>query len=66
MDLAQTLLDAVYEHAQSHVGKHKANAMVLLHRPVGEHGDLTEEIQRELLEMAKYQDVMNMIEKHFE
>ena len=62
-----TLLDAVRKHAEGHIAKHKANVQVYLKNPagIGEHSDIIEAIECELNEMAKYQDQIDMIDKHF-
>jgi len=61
------LLDAVRKHAEGHVAKHKANVLVYLNNPagIGEHPDIIEAIEGELMEMAKYQDQLEMLDKYF-
>ena len=61
------LLDAVRQHAEGHIAKHKANVLVYLNNPVGigEHPDIIEAIEGELMEMAKYQDQLEMLDKYF-
>jgi len=61
------LLDAVRKHAEGHIAKHKANVLVYLNNPVGigEHPDIIEAIEGELMEMAKYQDQLEMLDKYF-
>ena len=61
------LLDAVRKHAEGHIAKHKANILVYLNQTVGigEHSDIIETIEKELEEIAKYQDQIDMIDKHF-
>ena len=61
------LLDAVRKHAEGHIAKHKANVLVYLNNPVGigEHPDIIEAIEGELMEMAKYQDQIEMLDKYF-
>jgi|14BtaG_2_1085337.scaffolds.fasta_scaffold131351_2 hypothetical protein len=53
-------------HAAAHVQKHIMNANILMgsHVGVAEHPDLIETIEKELMEAAKYQDVLDMVEKH--
>lgn len=62
-----TLLDAVKAHAEGHIAKHKANIAVYLKQTVGigEHSDIIHTIELELEEIAKYQDQIDMIDKHF-
>jgi hypothetical protein len=54
-------------HAQGHIDKHKMNVEVYLANPagIGEHPDVFEAMELEILEMAKYQDVLDMISIHF-
>ena len=62
------LLDALKKHAEGHVAKHKANVEVYLHSTtgIGEHPDIVEAMEAELMEIAKYDDVLEMIEKYFD
>jgi len=61
------LLDALRKHAEGHIAKHKANVLVYLNNPVGvgEHPDIIETMEKEVLEIAKYQDVIDMLDQHF-
>ena len=61
------LLDALKKHAEGHVAKHKANVEVYLHSTtgIGEHPDIVEAMEAELMEIAKYDDLLEMIEKYF-
>ena len=63
MTLKQTLRKAFLSHAQGHIDKHLANVEVLLANPagIGEHGDIMEEIEKELEEVAKYHDLREMM-----
>ena len=61
------LLECFVSHARGHVDKHLANVEVLLSNPVGvgNNGDIIEEIEKELEEVAKYDDLLEMVEKYF-
>jgi hypothetical protein len=61
------LLDAVRKHAEGHIAKHRANVQVYLTNPagIGEHSDIIEAIEHELMEMAKYDDQVEMLNKYF-
>ena len=61
------LLDAVRKHAEGHIAKHKANVLVYLNNPagIGEHPDIIEAIEGELMEIAKYHDQLEMLDKYF-
>ena len=43
------------------------NVEVYLNNPagIGEHPDVFEAMEQEILEMAKYQDVLDMLDKYF-
>ena len=60
------LIKALKSHAQGHIDKHVANVEIMLNHPVGigEHGDVMEEIEKELEEVAKYDDIMEMVDKY--
>ena len=60
------LLECFVSHAKGHVDKHLANVEVLLANPVGvgNNGDIIEEIEKELDEVAKYDDLLEMVNKY--
>lgn len=66
-ELRSKMLDATYNHAKAHVEKHKANVEIYLTNPVGvgEHSDVMDAIEKELEEMAKYEDHMDILDKYF-
>lgn len=57
------LLETIKTSAKANVDRHLMNAEVLLgsHVGVAEHGDMMETIEKELLEVAKYQDILESI-----
>ena len=61
------LKEAVLSHADGHIKKHVANVEVLLNNPrgIGEHGDIISEIEKELEEVAKYEDLTTVMNKYF-
>ena len=61
------MLEALRAHAEGHIAKHKMNVEVYLKNAagVGEHPDIIDAMEKEILEMAKYQDVIDMIDQHF-
>ena len=65
--MREMLIQAVRAHASGHVQKHKANVEVFLANAVGvgEHPDVLDSIEKELDEMAKYNDQIEMIDKYF-
>ena len=61
------MIKALLAHAQGDIAKHKANVEIYLTNPVGigEHSNIMEAIEEELNMIAKYQDQIDMIQKHF-
>jgi hypothetical protein len=62
------MLEAMIKHAEGHIEKHKMNVEVYLNNPagIGEHQDIFEAMEMEILEIAKYHDVIEMCETYFE
>ena len=65
--MREQLLRALLAHAQGDIAKHKANVEVYLEHPVGigEHSNIIEAIEQELDMIAKYEDQVEVIKKHF-
>ena len=63
----EEILEATKAHARGHIEKHRINVLVLMNNSVGigEHGNILEEIEKEVLEIAKYNDILEILEKHF-
>ena len=61
------LIEAFRSHAKGHVDKHVANIEVYLTNPVGvgEHPDIIEAIEQEMKLVAEYDDMLEMLDKHF-
>ena len=61
------LKEAFLSHADGHIKKHVANVEVLLNNPrgIGEHGDIINEIEKELNEVAKYEYLIKVMNKYF-
>lgn len=61
------MISALLAHAQGDIQKHKMNVEVYLNNPVGigEHSDIMEAIENELNMIAKYEDQVSVIKKHF-
>ena len=64
--MKESMIAAMRSHAQGHISKHLMNVGVFLNNPVGvgEHPDVFESIEAELLEVAKYDDILEMLEKY--
>ena len=65
--MREILLDALRKHAEGHVAKHKANVEVYLNSTtgIGEHPDIIEAMEMEVMKIAKYDDVLEMCNKYF-
>ena len=61
------IVSALLAHAQGDIQKHKMNVEVYLTSPVGigEHSNVMEAIEEELNMIAKYEDQVSVIKKHF-
>ena len=67
IDFENEMIKALKSHAQGKIAMAKATAQVYMNRPVGigEHPQVMEELEKQFMEMAKYDDVLHMIEKYF-
>jgi hypothetical protein len=65
--MREKMVSALLAHAQGDIQKHKMNVEVYLNNPVGigEHSDIMEAIETELNMIAKYEDQVTVIKKHF-
>ncbi len=61
------MISALLAHAQGDIQKHKMNVEVYLSNSVGigEHSNVMEAIEEELNMIAKYEDQVSVIKKHF-
>ena len=61
------IVSALLAHAQGDIQKHKMNVEVYLNNAVGigEHSNVMEAIEEELNMIAKYEDQISVIKKHF-
>lgn len=66
-EMRKMMLDAVREHALAHINKHRINVEVYLRNPagIGEHSDVMDAIEKEIEEMAKYNDHLEILDKYF-
>ena len=62
------LLQASKLHFEAHVEKHRINVETMLENPtaIPNHSDIMDAIEKELEEMAKYHDLLEMLDKYFE
>tara|TARA_A100001201_G_scaffold129820_1_gene115350 strand:+ start:367 stop:615 length:249 start_codon:yes stop_codon:yes gene_type:complete len=65
--MREKLLKALLSHAQGELDKHLANVEVYLQSPVGvgEHIDVVETMEKELLKIADYDAQIEMLSKYF-
>tara|TARA_Y100001935_G_C16996344_1_gene355973 strand:- start:264 stop:485 length:222 start_codon:yes stop_codon:yes gene_type:complete len=65
--MREKMIEAIKDHAKGHIEKHKANVEIQLSNPVGvaTHPDHIETIEKELKEIAKYDEQLSVIEKYF-
>ena len=61
------MIEAMRSHAKGHIDKHKMNVEVYLNNPagIGDHPDVFEAMEQEIMEIAKYQDVLDVLDQHF-
>ena len=67
VNLRNELLKASKIHFEAHIEKHRVNVENLLQNSagVGEHGDLMDTIEKELEEMSKYHDLLEILDTYF-
>lgn len=66
-DMTSEILRGVIGHADGQIAKHKANILIQCKNSVGvaEHGDHVETIQKEMEQIAHYEDIKDVVKKHF-
>ena len=62
------LIRASAMHFKAHIEKHRMNIEVLLNNPTAIHGhvDVMDAIEKELAEIADYEDKLEVLSKYFE
>ena len=67
VNLRNELLHASRVHFEAHIEKHRVNVENLLQnsRGIGEHGDVMDTIEKELEEMCKYHDLLEILDTYF-
>lgn len=65
--LRKDLIEASELHFKAHILKHKMNIEVMLSNPtsIPGHSDVMDAIERELAEIADYEDKLEVLTKHF-
>tara|TARA_B100000287_G_scaffold401925_1_gene422415 strand:- start:2099 stop:2344 length:246 start_codon:yes stop_codon:yes gene_type:complete len=66
-NLRTDLIKASRIHFEAHVEKHRINVENLLRNSVGvaEHPDIMDSIEKELDEMSRYNDLLEVLDKYF-
>ena len=64
----EMLINTCRKHLAAHVDKHVANIEILLSNPmgIGEHGDIMSEIEKELEEVARYDDMLDALDNYID
>ena len=67
VNLRTELLNASKTHFEAHIEKHRVNVENLLQNSVGigEYGDIMDTIEKELEEMSKYHDLLEILSTYF-
>ena len=67
-EMRKEILSAVKHHAKGNLAVHKMNVEIYLNNPagIGEHSDVTESVVNEIEKIARWQDVLHILEDHFE
>lgn len=66
--MRKEMLQAMRAHAIGHIEKHRLNVEVYLTNPagIGEHPDVFEAMEQEIMEISKYKEVLDILEEYFE
>jgi hypothetical protein len=66
-NLRLEMINAAVKHAEAHIEKHRMNVEIYLTNPVGvgEHSEVMDEIEKQLDEMARYQDHVDILKSYF-
>lgn len=66
-DMTSEILASVIAHADGQIAKHRTNVLVHCKNSVGvaEHGDHVETVQKEMESIAHYEDIKDVVKKHF-
>ena len=61
------MIEALKEHAEANIKKHKMNVEIYLEKAVGvgEHSDIMETIEKEIGKIAEYHDQLEVLDNYF-
>ena len=61
------MISVLKQHFEAHILKHKMNIDIMLNNPMAlhDHTDLMGAIEKEVAQIAEYQDKLEVMEKYF-
>jgi len=67
LNLRTDLIKASKIHFEAHIEKHRINVEILLNnsRGIAEHADIMDTMEKELEEISKYHDLLEVLSKYF-
>ena len=65
--MRQQIVQALMQHFEAHIVKHKMNVEIMLSNPLAihDHTDLMEAIEKEVDKISEYMDKLEVMEKYF-
>tara|TARA_A100001011_G_scaffold378984_1_gene444442 strand:- start:474 stop:686 length:213 start_codon:yes stop_codon:yes gene_type:complete len=65
--MRKEMLQALVDHAKGQISKHKQNVEIYLTNPagIGEHSDIIETVEKEVMKIAEFHDQLEVLEKYF-
>lgn len=65
--MRQQIVQALIQHFESHIVKHKMNVEIMLNNPMAihDHTDLMGAIEKEVDHISEYMDKLEVMEKYF-
>lgn len=65
--MRQQIVQALIQHFESHIVKHKMNVEIMMSNPMAihDHTDLMGAIEKEVSQIAEYMDKLEVMEKYF-
>jgi hypothetical protein len=65
--MRQQIIGVLKQHFEAHILKHKMNVDIMLSNPMAlhDHTDLMDAIEKEIAQIAEYQDKLEIMENYF-
>jgi hypothetical protein len=65
--MRQQIIGVLKQHFEAHILKHKMNVDIMLNNPMAlhDHTDLMDAIEKEIAQIAEYQDKLEIMENYF-